>query len=110
MFIIHNEINLIFRINCQKILYSLTIKHWHDSYFFTSIMAFYSNNRLLYSNVYSLYRREQLFDLGIIALMSSLCRYGVLLQVQATAYCSSSGALVKGKHQPTILQSDCTSK
>ena len=67
MFIIQNEINLIFRINCQKIFYSLTIKHWHDSYFFTSIMAFYSNNRLLYSNVYSLYRREQLFDLGIIA-------------------------------------------
>ena len=80
MFIIHNEINLIFRINCQKIFYSLTIKHWHDSYFFTSIMAFYSNNRLLYSNVYSLYRREQLFDLGSIALMSSLWRYGIFFR------------------------------
>ena len=68
MFIIHNEINLIFRINCQKIFYSLTFKHCHDSYFFTSIMAFYSNNRLLYSNVYSLYRREQLFDLYSVLL------------------------------------------
>ena len=52
----------------KKIFYSLTFKHWHDSYFFTSIVVFYSNNRLLYSNVYSLYRREQLFDLYSVLL------------------------------------------
>ena len=34
MFIIHNEINLIFRINCQIFFYSLTFKHWQISYFF----------------------------------------------------------------------------
>ena len=35
-------------------------------------------------------KRAAVWSVLGIALMYSLCRYGVLLQVQATAYCSSS--------------------
>ena len=61
MFINHNEINSIFRINCQNIFYSLTIKHWHDSNLLTSIVAcwLFQSKQYWFSNQYAAYTFQE---------------------------------------------------